>query len=61
MYLSKHHASMVQMCAVECDDGDVKLLQESEEVTSGQVELCVKRRWATMCIDNGDSSSASVG
>lgn len=44
----------------ECDDGNVKLLEGSGEATSGQVEVCVNKRWATMCIERENNATAST-
>ena len=42
---------------VQCDDGDVNLLHGE---LMGQVQLCVNKRWATVCDDGWNSHSAST-
>ena len=42
---------------VQCDDGDVNVLHGG---LMGQVQVCVNKRWATVCVDGWNSNSAST-
>ena len=42
---------------MQCDDGDIQLLMGE---TSGPVEVCVNKRWATVCYDGWSDVDAAV-
>ena len=42
---------------VQCDDGDVKILSGE---TTGQLEVCSYKRWATACVGGWSHADASV-
>ena len=43
--------------AVECDDGEVRLLEAERR---GQVEVCMNKRWLTVCGNGWNSVAASA-
>ena len=42
---------------MDCDDGDVKSLHGE---LMGQVQICVNKRWATVCVDGWSNPFAST-
>ena len=42
---------------MQCDDGDIRLL--TGEIT-GPLDVCVSKRWATVCSDGWSSIDATV-
>ena len=59
MYLYSHcyHALCIiftNVCVVECFDGDARLANYEVDGTSaiaGALEVCINRRWASICND----------
>ena len=42
---------------MQCNDGDVRLLQGK---AAGQVEVCVGKRWASVCYNGWSDDGANV-
>ena len=42
---------------MQCDDGDVRLLTG---VMNGPLEVCVSKRWASVCFEGGSDVDAAV-
>ena len=42
---------------MQCDDGDVRILTG---IPSGPLEVCVNKRWATLCSNGWSDVDASV-
>ena len=42
---------------MQCDDGDIQLLMGE---TSGQLDVCVSKRWTTVCPDGWTDVAAAV-
>ena len=47
----------VMFIAVECDDGEVRLLR-AERRPRGQVEVCMNKRWLTVCYNGWNDAAA---
>ena len=52
-----HEVVQPSLDTVQCEDGDVRLLVEE---ISGPVEVCVNKRWATVCGHGWSDADATV-
>ena len=42
---------------MQCDDGDVNVLHGE---LMGQVQVCINKRWTTVCVDGWNGSASTM-